>query len=128
IDEANPDWTFLASRLYLNELYQKAAENRGYKKREQYGDFYKLIHLLTEKGIYSPSLLDNYSEEDIRYFSKRIVPERDLLFDYLGLYTFATRYLATDHEKKIYELPQERWMVIAMHLMQNEPRMRRREL
>src|SRR5699024_4394858 len=65
IDEANPDWTFLASRLYLNELYQKAAENRGYKKREQYGDFYKLIHLLTEKGIYSPSLLDNYSEEDI---------------------------------------------------------------
>src|SRR5699024_2729788 len=91
-------------------------------------DFYELIHLLTEKGIYSPSLLDNYSEEDICYFSKRIVPERDLLFDYLGLYTFSTRYLATDHAKQVFELPQERWMIIAMHLMQNEPQKRRREL
>lgn len=32
----------------------------------------------------------------------------------------ATRYLATDHNKNIYELPQERWMVIAMYLMQDE--------
>ncbi|HLR51729.1 MAG TPA: ribonucleoside-diphosphate reductase subunit alpha [Candidatus Avamphibacillus sp.] len=128
IDEANPDWTFLASRLYLNELYRQAAINRGYDSEGQYGDFYELIHLLTEKGIYSPSLLDNYSEEDICYFSKRIVPERDLLFDYLGLYTFSTRYLATDHAKQVFELPQERWMIIAMHLMQNEPQKRRREL
>src|SRR5690625_4222679 len=127
IDEASPDWTFLASRLYLEQLYEQAADNRGYSG-DKYGGLYQLITQLTDMGIYTPKLLDTYSPEDIEYFSRKIKPERDLLFDYLGLYTFATRYLATDHEKKIYELPQERWMVIAMHLMQNEPRMRRREL
>src|SRR5699024_11332114 len=40
--------------------------------------------------------------------------------DYLGLYTVATRYLATDHNQNTFELPQERWMVIAMYLMQDE--------
>src|SRR5699024_6420661 len=40
----------------------------------------------------------------------------------------ATRYLATDHDKNIYELPQERWMIIAMHLMQNEEQKKRRSL
>lgn len=40
-----------------------------------------------------------------------------MLFDYLALYTLATRYTATDHNKNVYELPQERWMMIAMYLM-----------
>lgn len=128
IDEANPDWTFLASRLYLKGLYKQAAANRGYDSNKKYGDFYKLIDLLTNKGIYSPLLLEKYTEEDIIYFARKIDPERDLLFDYLGLYTLATRYLATDHAKQVFELPQERWMIIAMHLMQNEPRKKRRAL
>lgn len=128
IDEANPDWTFLASRLYLKGLYKQAAANRGHDSNKKYGDFYKLIDLLTNKGIYSPLLLEKYTEEDIIYFARKIDPERDLLFDYLGLYTLATRYLATDHAKQVFELPQERWMIIAMHLMQNEPRKKRRAL
>jgi len=127
IDEASPDWTFLASRLYLEQLYEQAADNRGYSG-DKYGGLYQLITQLTDMGIYTPKLLDTYSPEDIDYFSKKIKPERDLLFDYLGLYTFATRYLATDHEKNVYELPQERWMIIAMHLMQHEKLEKRREL
>src|SRR5699024_10036789 len=47
---------------------------------------------------------------------------------YLGLYTLATRYLATDHDKNIYELPQERWMIIAMYLMQDEDKSKRSSL
>ncbi len=120
IDEANPNWTFLASRIYLQQLYEKAARNRKYDAAERYGDFYKLIHSLTDKGIYTPVLLEKYSEEEISYFNQHIDPERDKLFHYLAIYTLATRYLATDHEKNTYELPQERWMIIAMHLMQDE--------
>ncbi|WP_010531458.1 ribonucleoside-diphosphate reductase subunit alpha [Lentibacillus jeotgali] len=120
IDEANPDWTFVAARLYLQTLYEQAAENRGYDDTRQYGDFHRLITALTEKGIYSDHLLQKYSRREIEYFGKMIMPERDLLFNYLGLYTLTTRYLATDHDKYIYELPQERWMIIAMHLMQDE--------
>ncbi|HLS09458.1 ribonucleoside-diphosphate reductase subunit alpha [Lentibacillus sp.] len=120
IDETSPDWTFVASRLYLKTLYEQAAANRGYDAGERYGSFYELIQTLTEKGIYTNQLLNTYTKNEIDYFAGLIEPERDLLFNYLGLYTLATRYLATDHDKNIYELPQERWMIIAMHLMQQE--------
>lgn len=121
IDEANPNWTFVASRIYLEDLYRQAAENRGYQREQgNYGDFYSLIQLLTDKGIYSPKLLEKYSKEEIDQLASHIDPNRDLLFNYLGLYTLATRYLATDHDKHVFELPQERWMIIAMYLMQDE--------
>src|SRR5690625_371873 len=128
IDEANPQWTYVASYLFLEQLYDQAADNRGYDRTNKYGNLYELIEILTEKGIYAQSLLDKYSRDEIHTFSEWIEPERDLLFDYLGLYTLATRYLATDHGKNTYELPQERWMVIAMYLMQDEEKEKRSAL
>ncbi|MCG5104575.1 ribonucleoside-diphosphate reductase subunit alpha [Oceanobacillus alkalisoli] len=127
IDEVTPDWTYFATRIYLHELYQKAAENRGYDTALSYGPFYDLLKQLTDKGIYSPHLLSSYTKEEIDYFGSSLEQERDLLFTYPGIYTLATRYLAMDHEKNVYELPQERWMVIAMHLMQEEPVANRKE-
>lgn len=120
IDESEPNWTYAASRIYLQELYRKAAKNRGYEAEQAYGDFLQLVQVLTETGIYTPALLEKYTADEIHYLGNQLEQERDLLFDYLGLYTLATRYLATDHEKNTYELPQERWMIIAMHLMQDE--------
>lgn len=128
IDEANPDWTYFASRIYAHQLYRHAAANRGYHPEEKYGSFHKLIELLVEEGIYTPVLLEKYKHEDIAYFQEAITPERDQLFHYLALHTLATRYLAIDHEKRTYELPQERWMIIAMHLMQDEAEDKRNEL
>src|SRR5699024_6236551 len=55
IDETEPNWTFLASRLYIKQLYQEASMNRNYTldSTNGYGDFYELIDTLTEKGIYT---------------------------------------------------------------------------
>src|SRR5690625_4002847 len=128
IDEANPDWTYVASRLYLKQLYQEAANNRNGNKESPYGNFYGLIEYLTKIGIYTPALLEKYSRQEIDYFNLQIKQENDQLFNYLALYTLATRYLSTDHHKNTYELPQERWMIIAMHLMQDEPKEKRSEL
>ena len=125
IDEANPNWTYAAAQLYLRKLYREAAENRGYARSAGYGSFYDLICQLVEKGIYDARLLDAYSKEEIDDFEQQIKPERDELFTYPAIYTLATRYLATDHEKRTYELPQERWMIIAMHLMQQEDKAKR---
>src|SRR5699024_7720763 len=94
----------------------------------KYGDFLSLIRVLTEKGIYTTSFLEKYSEEEINQFGREICADRDLLFNYLGLHTLATRYLAIDHDKNTFELPQERWMIIAMHLMQDEAVDKRNEL
>src|SRR5690625_3154499 len=128
IDESEPDWTYVASRIYMDQLYEEAAANRNYDKDLKYGDFYTLIQTLTHQGIYSKTLLQMYTKEEINHLASFICPARDLLFDYLGLHTLATRYLATDYEKNTYELPQERWMIIAMHLMQQEPQEKRLEL
>ncbi|MBI0580358.1 ribonucleoside-diphosphate reductase subunit alpha [Neobacillus cucumis] len=120
-----PNWTFVAARLYLQELYREAARNRGYSQEEQYGDFYQLIRTLTEKGIYSSELLDSYGQGEIEQLGREIIPERDHLFNYIGLFLLADRYLAKDYERNLYELPQERFMVIAMTLMQKEQPHRR---
>ncbi|WP_082816472.1 ribonucleoside-diphosphate reductase subunit alpha [Geobacillus thermoleovorans] len=128
IDEDEPDWTFVCARLYLQQLYREAARQRGYDARERYGDFYSLIVSLTEQGVYSPLLLERYTKEEIETAGSFLDPGKDLLFTYIGLRTLADRYLARDYERRLYELPQERFLVIAMTLMVNEPPKRRLEL
>ncbi|MBU9712283.1 ribonucleoside-diphosphate reductase subunit alpha [Evansella tamaricis] len=120
-----PDWTYVAARLYLNELYHKAATNRKYNQHLKYGRFVQLINTLTEQGIYSTDLLHTYTEDELKELEKEMKPERDLLFNYIGLFLLADRYLAKDHDGNLYELPQERFMIIAMTLMKQEDRPKR---
>lgn len=124
----HPDWTYVASYIYLRELYKQASVNRVYDSFKKYGDFYSLICTLTNMGIYSMQLLETYSKKEIQELGECIVPERDKLFTYIGIVTLADRYLGRGYNKETYELPQERWMVIAMHLMKNEPKEKRLEL
>ncbi|MFJ5714172.1 ribonucleoside-diphosphate reductase subunit alpha [Neobacillus sp. NPDC093127] len=123
-----PDWTFVASSLFLNELFQKAAQNRGYDPTLKYGDFFHLIKQLTEIGIYSSNLLSIYTKDEIDELASEIAPERDTLFTYIGLFLLADRYLAQDHDRNVYELPQERFMIIAMTIMKNERPAKRLQL
>src|SRR5699024_6968816 len=70
MDEANPNWTFFASRLYIEQLYIEASRNRHYDIDEvgNYGNFYNLLEILTKRGIYTSKLLEKYSKEEIIYF------------------------------------------------------------
>ena len=123
-----PNWTFVAASLYLEDLYKKVSEIRGYCRSKKYGDFYDLIKGLTDKGIYSKDLLKQYSIDEINELKMEINPTRDHLFNFIGLFLLADRYLAKDHDKNLYELPQERFMVIAMTIMQQEKKDKRMEL
>ncbi|EJB4734565.1 ribonucleoside-diphosphate reductase subunit alpha, partial [Listeria monocytogenes] len=123
-----PEWERFAARLYLNKLYKKASKNRFYNDDDKYGSYVGLQESLGERGIYSGNILKNYSKEDLIAAGKLIDPEKDKLFTYNGLYLLATRYLATDSERNVYELPQERWLTIALYLMQNEPKEKRMKL
>lgn len=130
VSKEEPDWKFAAARSFLTSLYKKAAHNRRYKAypEEPYGAFYPLITELVQKGIYREDLLTCYTKEQIEELGECIDPSRDLLFDYIGLLTLAERYLATDFDGRVMELPQERYMVIAMFLMHQEPEDKRLEL
>lgn len=125
LDESEPEWTYVASSLYLELLYQDAAKNRNYDYQNKYGSFYELIETLTGIGIYSKSILETYSREEIEEVGNVIDPEKDLLFTYIGLRTLADRYIAKGYNGEVYELPQERFMIIAMTLMQKEAKTKR---
>lgn len=130
VTKETPEWKFAAARALLTTLYKKAAVNRRYKAYSDrpYGAFYPLISDLVQRGIYRKELTSAYTREQIEELGECIEYERDLLFDYIGLLTLAERYLTTDFDGRIMELPQERYMVIAMFLMQNEPEDKRLDL
>lgn len=121
IDESQPNWTFTATNALLIDLYKTTAENREHSNVDGYHDFYDLQKSLTDKGVYNPNVINKYSEEEIRLFGEEIDPTKDRILTYPGLFTLKSRYLAVDGQDNLLELPQERWMTIAMTLMQDEP-------
>ncbi len=120
VDVAAPEWELFAARLYLHRLYKRASRNRFYDAEQKYGSYVGLQESLADRNLYSNDILRAYSKEELQEAGRMIEPERDKLFAYNGLYLLATRYLATDHSKGVFELPQERWLTIALYLMQNE--------
>ncbi|WP_139891879.1 ribonucleoside-diphosphate reductase subunit alpha [Bacillus sp. D386] len=128
ISADEPDWTFVAATIYLDQLYDKASKSRGYDLTHKYGSFHQLVELLTDMGIYNPALLNEYTEDEINELEAVIDSSKDQLFTYIGIRTLADRYLAKSHHGSLYELPQERFMIIAMTLMMNEPKEQRIKL
>lgn len=117
IDEASSYWTFVAARIYLADVYARQEQIRGVKP---YTDFAENVEKLVRKGLYTPVLTEKYSHDELAALGGYLQPERDRLFTYIGLKTLVDRYVAVDFDKTPVELPQERWMIIAMTLMQNE--------
>ena len=98
----------------MKKLVDDVEENRGFS----YGDFYKTITSLVEKNIYDKRLL-KYTKEEIVDLEKSMDYSRDMIYDYAGANMLVNRYLVK-YQGKIFELPQEVFMVIAMLLAINE--------
>ncbi|MBZ7996984.1 ribonucleoside-diphosphate reductase subunit alpha [Campylobacter canadensis] len=111
IDIDRPDWSFVAARLFLYDLYHKVNPQKEYSHIKEYfekGEAAGRIHL---------GLKEKYDLEDLNNYIK---PERDLQFTYLGIKTLYDRYLIKDAKGNPIELPQHMFMAIAMFLAQNE--------
>jgi ribonucleoside-diphosphate reductase alpha chain len=111
IDVDTPDYTFVAARLFLYDLYHKVSDFNGYNHLRDY--FAKGV----KEGRLLPGLADKYDLDDLNRY---IDPQRDNLFTYLGVKTLHDRYLIKDKNKNPLELPQHMFMAIAMFLAQNE--------
>lgn len=108
------DWTYLAGKLLMRKTQEGVFKNRGFS----YGNFYETIKKMVELGVYD-SRLSEYGEEEIRELEKEIDISRDMIYDYAGANMFVNRYLLK-YDGKIFELPQEVFMCIAMFLAINE--------
>ncbi|QCD53443.1 ribonucleoside-diphosphate reductase subunit alpha [Campylobacter sp. RM16192] len=111
IDIDRPNWTFVAARLFLYDLYHKVTGYNGYNHLREY------FEKGEKAGRIIPGLKDKYDLDDLNNYIK---PERDLQFAYLGIKTLYDRYLIKDSKGKPIELPQQMFMAIAMFLAQNE--------
>lgn len=117
IDEAAPYWTFATARVYLYQIYAEQERRRG---REVYTGFAEHVQTLVDEGLYTAALTEKYTKEELEEAGSFIDPSRDYLFTYIGLKTLIDRYVAVDYQNNVVELPQERWLIIALYLMQNE--------
>lgn len=127
-----PNWTYVAARLILYDLYHQILKYHGKDKK---GSIYKIITLKDNLRINSDiygntfedkSWVDKYTDEEIDELNNHIVGERDLLFDLSGMINLKERYLAKkDH---LVELPQHFHMAVSMFIMQNENKDKRLQL
>ena len=111
IDLDTPNWSFVAARLFLYDLYHKVSAFTGYKHLRDY----------LKKGQDEGKILKGFTDKfDLDFLNSKIVPERDLQFNYLGIKTLYDRYLIKDRDNKPIELPQHMFMAIAMFLAHRE--------
>ena len=111
IDIDAPNWTFVASRLFMFNLYHQVNRFTGYCSLEKY------FKRGEKAGRLLLGLADMY---DLKRLEKHIKPDRDMLFNYLGVKTLYDRYLIKDSEGNPIELPQHMFMAISMFLAQRE--------
>ena len=115
LSRMNSKWQYVAARLFLFDLYKEAKISRNYKTFG-YGDFNELVEMLVERGIYTEDFITKYSKAQRKELADYIDPDRDFLFNYEGVKLLADRYLVRGMDGEVLELPQERFMAIAMHL------------
>ncbi|WP_458692857.1 ribonucleoside-diphosphate reductase subunit alpha [Helicobacter monodelphidis] len=126
IDIDRPDWTFVAARLFLYDLYHKVMHNINQTKPKDYvikgeNTGYGRLQDYFNKGEECGRIVRGVKEKfDLDLLDSHIRPERDLQFNYLGIKTLYDRYLLKDEQGKPIELPQHMFMAIAMFLSQNE--------
>ena len=116
--ERDPDYSKVSAGFFMQRLYKEAigiSINESTFLDEYKKTFIEGIKLGTEHKYLDPKLL----EFDLERLSNSIDPERDELFEYLGIQTLYERYLQK-HEEKRFELPQSFWMRVAMGLSFNE--------
>ena len=126
IDIDVPNWTFVAARLFLYDLYHTVGRLIGGEKGKPYSHLRDYLEYNIAQGKISPVFcfdykdgikIDSYDLDDLNDYIK---PERDLLFNYLGVKTVYDKYLVKNSEGQCCELPQHMFMAIAMFLAQEE--------
>jgi len=119
--EQDPIWSRAAAKLLLHVIYKEVIDARplDFSDLSRYyrEAFVKNIKKGVEQGRFDRRLLGL----DLERLSFALKPERDSMFQYLGLQTLYDRYFTSDLEaKKVLETPQAFWMRVAMGLALGE--------
>ena len=117
IDIDVPNWTFVAARLFLFDLYHRVGKATKGEKGSPYSHISKYIEAGVSAGKIFPTLAEGYNLEKL---NDAIDKDRDMQFNYLGIKTLYDRYLIKNKDGDPIELPQHMFMGVAMFLAKNE--------
>lgn len=115
IDE--PDWTVVAGRLEIYNLYREVYKN--HKIEYSATKLIDFIKLAVKYDLYDAVILEKYSPEEIEKIEKFIQPKYDLIFPISSTKSLFKKYLIK-HKGKPFELPQFANIVTVMFLNQHE--------
>lgn len=113
-----PEWSQVASRLKVISMYKDACQSRDYSNFG-YDKYTRFIKQAIKEGLYDKVITEKYSNEELKKAGKLINPDYDLIFDFAGMNILDVRYLIKK-EDKIFELPQEAFMTIALLIEQDQ--------
>lgn len=112
-----PNWTFVASALLSEVIRLEKNEIMGREWDATYLD--TLMHAY-KLELLDPVIFTKYTMNELKKIGDHLVQGRDSLLTYDGLSLLKSRYLIRNKDKQVIELPQERFMTIALILMQDE--------
>lgn len=118
VDIDAPDWTYVAARLQLYDMYHEMHRTYGISRsiRSQVYDKITLTDYLNKT---KSALSYEFTMFDIDKLQATIDPTKDLEFTHLGVESLMSRYLLKK-DNKIVELPQHMLMSLAMFLASAE--------
>ncbi len=119
--ERDPVYSSVAARFLTNDLYKEilGIDEFGKGFLEMYAKGFKIA---IERGIAGGRFDPRMRDANLEELGKRLIPERDQLFEYMGLQTLYDRYFMRDYEQNIFEIPQYFWMRVALGLSLFEPK------
>ena len=111
--ERDPKYSLLASRFLANDLYKDVLG--ADESDADFADTYraKFVDAMTY-GVEDTRLDPKLVTVNLKKLADAIVPERDHLFEYMGMQTLYDRYFLRDHAQKHFEAPQHFWMRVAL--------------
>jgi len=118
--EANPDVG------HVNYQYVAGKQRLSMLRKDVYGSYqpphlYEIVKRNVEVGLYTPELLEWYTQDDWNKMEAMIDHDKDEQYSYAAIEQLIEKYLVRNRAtKEIYETPQVRYMVAAATVFHSE--------
>ena len=111
---------------HTNYQYVAGKQRLSMLRKDVYGSYdpphlYEIVKKNVATGLYTPELLQWYTEDDWNRMNDMIDHDRDELYSYAAIEQLIEKYLVRNRStKEIYETPQVRYMIAAATVFHQE--------
>lgn len=105
-------WDTVAKNLFLMKLYKESynLKNTGY-----YPDYKQVLDQAISEGLYDAEIINSFDSDELQQLAQIMVPDRDMLFTYKGLYLMNNKYCIRSRKGEPLELPQHAYLRLAIY-------------